>query len=432
MKIFSSKKDTANTPEATTEVYKSTDDLSALNLEKDPMDTFSLDSLDLDALNDGSHPVDNHAPLTSTTTTGSTAAVDDVFSFDDFDLDSLNEPVATPSSPNPLHSSIQNTPLAVDTPTSAANPSNDLTDVDILAGLDDLDFGTPTPATAQPAVTVVNNVDTTDDLPNLDDLDFGDEPSSNDALVEGATVAAPIAAGAAAVAMDKDNPTNRPVPPIHTNEQPLKTPNKKPWFGKKEKAPKATVTTTTTRTTKPVVTGKKPNNNRMLMLLLPAILLAAGAWYFLTQMNNDEPAPAATPVPVAKPKSAAPVASTPASTAASTATATASDTASTVTATASTASSTADVTPVKTVSPEEILAPAVPNDPALAKEEMDRLAEQSQQLKDQEKIIEDQLAMMNELSSKKEERIKLLEQQVAQLEQQKAAEKMGKATAPAK
>ena len=75
------------------------------------------------------------------------------------------------------------------------------------------------------------------------------------------------------------------------------------------------------------------------------------------------------------------------------------------------------------ITPEEILTPILPEDPALAKEELSRLSEQSAQLKEQETMMQDQLRMMNELSSKKEERIQLLEQQVAQLEQQKAANK---------
>lgn len=75
------------------------------------------------------------------------------------------------------------------------------------------------------------------------------------------------------------------------------------------------------------------------------------------------------------------------------------------------------------ITPEEILTPTLPEDPALAKEELSRLSEQSAQLKEQETMMQDQLRMMNELSSKKEERIQLLEQQVAQLEQQKAANK---------
>lgn len=75
------------------------------------------------------------------------------------------------------------------------------------------------------------------------------------------------------------------------------------------------------------------------------------------------------------------------------------------------------------ITPEEILTATMPEDPAIAKEELSRLSEQSAQLKEQETMMQDQLRMMNELSSKKEERIQLLEQQVAQLEQQKVANK---------
>ena len=96
--------------------------------------------------------------------------------------------------------------------------------------------------------------------------------------------------------------------------------------------------------------------------------------------------------------------------------------ASTVTVDATTSSAHATAA-LPAITPEEILAPTLPEDPAIAKEELSRLSEQSAQLKEQETMMQDQLRMMNELSSKKEERIQLLEQQVAQLEQQKAANK---------
>lgn len=78
---------------------------------------------------------------------------------------------------------------------------------------------------------------------------------------------------------------------------------------------------------------------------------------------------------------------------------------------------------INLITPEEILAPELPQDPALAKEELDRLDEQSSQLADQQAMMNEQLDMMHELSSKKAERIQLLEQRIAELERQQAAPK---------
>lgn len=78
---------------------------------------------------------------------------------------------------------------------------------------------------------------------------------------------------------------------------------------------------------------------------------------------------------------------------------------------------------INLITPEEILAPELPQDPTLAKEELDRLDEQSSQLADQQAMMNEQLDMMHELSSKKAERIQLLEQRIAELERQQAAPK---------
>ena len=161
--------------------------------------------------------------------------------------------------------------------------------------------------------------------------------------------------------------------------------------------------------------------NQLGLLVGPGLALAALAWFFMgqssepnkstaqtqtqTQTQTQAHATAKTAAPIVKPQASA---SLPA--------------ASTVAVDAN--SSSAHVTAaLPAITPEEILTPPLPEDPALAKEELSRLSEQSAQLKEQETMMQDQLRMMNELSSKKEERIQLLEQQVAQLEQQKAANK---------
>lgn len=157
--------------------------------------------------------------------------------------------------------------------------------------------------------------------------------------------------------------------------------------------------------------------NQLGLLVGPGLALAALAWFFMgqssepnkstaqTQTQTQAHATAKTAAPIVKPHASAslPAASTVA-----------------VDATTSSAHVTAAL---PAITPEEILTPPLPEDPALAKEELSRLSEQSAQLKEQETMMQDQLRMMNELSSKKEERIQLLEQQVAQLEQQKAANK---------
>lgn len=161
--------------------------------------------------------------------------------------------------------------------------------------------------------------------------------------------------------------------------------------------------------------------NQLGLLVGPGLALAALAWFFMGQSSEPNKSTAQTQTqsqtqtqahaipkttaPIVKPKASAslPAASTVA-----------------VDANSSSAHATAAL---PAITPEEILTPTLPEDPAIAKEELSRLSEQSAQLKEQEAMMQDQLRMMNELSSKKEERIQLLEQQVAQLEQQKAANK---------
>lgn len=157
--------------------------------------------------------------------------------------------------------------------------------------------------------------------------------------------------------------------------------------------------------------------NQLGLLVGAGLILAALAWFFIgqssepnkstaqtqtqTQTQTQAHATAKTTAPIVKPQASA----------------------SLPVAVDATTSSVHETAALPAITPEEILTPTLPEDPALAKEELSRLSEQSAQLKEQEAMMQDQLRMMNELSSKKEERIQLLEQQVAQLEQQKAANK---------
>lgn len=175
------------------------------------------------------------------------------------------------------------------------------------------------------------------------------------------------------------------------------------------------------RQSKPRAKLPSKKSNQLLWLLVLSLALAALAWYFFGQSSASNQPTSPTPTQL-KPKAAThtqPAIGTPpvtsqASTTSPTAAAIAVDDAS---------SSAQATTAVPTITPEEIMKPTLPEDPAIAKEEMMRLSEQSAQLTEQEAMMQDQLRMMNELSDKKEERIKLLERQIAQLEQQNASNK---------
>ena len=153
--------------------------------------------------------------------------------------------------------------------------------------------------------------------------------------------------------------------------------------------------------------------NQLGLLVGAGSALAALAWFFMGQSSEPNKSTAQTQTQTqahATPKTAAPIVKPQAS-------------ASLPVVADANSSSAHETAALPAITPEEILTPTLPEDPAIAKEELSRLSEQSAQLKEQETMMQDQLRMMNELSSKKEERIQLLEQQVAQLEQQKAANK---------
>lgn len=74
------------------------------------------------------------------------------------------------------------------------------------------------------------------------------------------------------------------------------------------------------------------------------------------------------------------------------------------------------------VNPDEILNAEIPSDPALIKEEIDRLTDKESQIAEQEKLIQEQLSMMEDLTTAKAEQIALLEAQIAELEKQANSE----------
>ncbi len=195
-------------------------------------------------------------------------------------------------------------------------------------------------------------------------------------------------------------------------------------FGKKESTPKAPKTPKTPKTPK-IKTTQSANDkgdltgllsnpqklNKMILGGVIALVLIGVALYMA--MNNNESTP---------PPSAAPAASTPAPAAPVTPPADNTQVTADPAAATDTAAPTGDdilpeIKPV--VNPDEILNAEIPNDPALIKEEIDRLADKETQIAEQEKLIQDQLTMMEDLTTAKAEHIALLEAQIAELEKQK-------------
>ncbi len=76
----------------------------------------------------------------------------------------------------------------------------------------------------------------------------------------------------------------------------------------------------------------------------------------------------------------------------------------------------AAVTDTEAPDPEAILNAPLPETDSLAKEEIDRLEDESKRLAEQEKLATEQITMTKKLTDMKAEQIELLEQQIAQLE----------------
>ena len=163
-------------------------------------------------------------------------------------------------------------------------------------------------------------------------------------------------------------------------------------MGAKSATPKAPRAAKAPRQAKPAkaqgADGKK-NNLPLLLGGLLAVAIAGGAGYMLFLKEEPMPAPPPPP-PVAEQQAPAPAPTT-------------------------------DIMPTtNTVNPDEILNAEVPNDPALVKEEIDRLKDTDTRLNEQGKIAEEQLTVMEELTTAKAEQIALLEAQIKELEKQKA------------
>ncbi|HCC66533.1 MAG TPA: hypothetical protein DEP59_06025 [Moraxella sp.] len=384
MKLFSLKKDNDSTAPTSKDVNPSS------QLAENPTTGVSDNPLQLDTTNQPPMQATNYSD-TSPNTSPEETATKNAFSLDTIDLNQLEDEL--------LHGKTDYT---------ADNTKAADTVAPKKLSFDDFDLD------ALPSVVEPNTTVTLKDTANI------------------STVSQPVPS------QTTDNTPPQPIAPQSSNENSDESNDKKiiETIEAIETAPPVVITKTKpeskaviAKTSNPFLrppsqpltkrTLKKPN--QLGLLVGAGLALVALAWFFMgqssepnkstaqtqtqTQTQTQAHATAKTAAPIVKPHASAslPVASTVA-----------------VDANSSSAHATAAL---PAITPEEILTPPLPEDPALAKEELSRLSEQSAQLKEQETMMQDQLRMMNELSSKKEERIQLLEQQVAQLEQQKAANK---------
>lgn len=161
--------------------------------------------------------------------------------------------------------------------------------------------------------------------------------------------------------------------------------------------------------------GKKDLKKQLTLILgaMGVILVLGLLWVFLGKSEEPAPAPEPTPVETQAPApeptpEATETPETPVDTAGTTEGATAENTA--------TPAPTGDFAPIDA---DAIVQAEIPDDPALIKEEIDRLADENSRLLDQAKDIDGILSDTEKLTSAKEEQIALLEAQIAQLEAQK-------------
>lgn len=266
-----------------------------------------------------------------------------------------------------------------------------------------------------------NNTPQDDFFNQLDDLNQANAPTDvANSNVDTALLGAGAVAGASvASGLGQDKPAKD-------------KPAKKGLFGKKDGSPKAPKMTKpkAPKAPKPAknsgdksdLTGLLSDPKKLNKLILGGVIALAliGVALYMA-MSGDEgstPDVAPAPTPVSTPAPAEETAP-PATDSTETPTSqsesdVASDTATTPVAGDSVLP---EIKPV--VNPDEILNAEIPSDPALIKEEIDRLADKDAQIAEQEKLIQDQLTLMEDLTTAKAEQIALLEAQIAELENQK-------------
>ena len=338
---------------------------------------FSLDTIDLKQLED--ELLHGKTDYTADNTKAASTLAPKKLSFDDFDLDELPsdvEPNTTVTLQDTANTSTVSQPVPSQT-----------TDNTLIFGIDNL------PLEAKPAPDLELSLESDPHSAQLQPIAPQSSDESNDKkiieTIETIQTTPPIV-------LTKTEPEIKAV--IAQTPNPFLRPPSQPLAKR---------------------TLKK--RNQLGLLVGAGLALTALAWFFIGQSSEPNNSTAQTQTQTqtqtqahATPKTTAPIVKPQAS---------ASLPAASTVAVDATTSSAHVTAALPAITPEEILTPPLPEDPALAKEELSRLSEQSAQLKEQETMMQDQLRMINELSSKKEERIQLLEQQVAQLEQQKAANK---------
>ena len=341
---------------------------------------FSLDSIDLNQLED--ELLHGKTDYTADNTKAADTVAPKKLSFNDFDLDELSS-VVEPNTTVTIED-------AANTSTVSQPVPSQTTDNALIFDIDNL----PLEAKSDPDLNLSLESDTHSPQPQPISLQSSDKNSDKKIIETIETIEA--IETTPPVGLTKTKPEIKAV--IAQTPNPFLRPPSQPL---------------TKRTLK--------KRNQLGLLVGAGLALAALAWFFMGQSSEPNKSTAQTQTQTqtqtqahATAKTAAPIVKPQAST---------SLPATSTVAVDATTSSAHETAALPAITPEEILTPTLPEDPALAKEELSRLSEQSAQLKEQEAMMQDQLRMMNELSSKKEERIQLLEQQVAQLEQQKAANK---------
>lgn len=196
-------------------------------------------------------------------------------------------------------------------------------------------------------------------------------------------------------------PTVSPSPVIDPPPTPVIPTGKKSLFNKKPKKTKPAKPTPISKSTKTKV-GDPNKLNMMILGAVVALVLLIAAFVLFRGDDVPEPvAPAATPAVTEDTSDTAiqpPIVTDEIPTQ---------------------PTNDNDAHPVDMIDVGAIVTAEIPDDPALIKEEIDRLSDKEQRLAEQAKLIDEQLSMMSELTAAKEEQIALLEAQIAQLEAQK-------------
>lgn len=313
---------------------------------------------------------------------------------DDFfrELDELNQIGSTSDDIFEIDNDIASTSTQPD-PLAQDDPVGDevFFDIDDLGNMDNNQPTNPTQTHDIGVDDITKGIDEQDAL-DLPILDTTPPNPQNDKL-----------------AQSLDNITQNTQNTTNTDQTVTAIPPKKGLFGSKKPATKQSAKISKTpKSDLTKIAGDKKNLNLIILGAITALLLLVAAWFLA---NSDTPTQTpATPEPVAtapatEPDQTAitePVADTPEPTA---------DT--------NISTDTPQIDTAPKVNAEAIVNAQIPEDPALIKEEIDRLKDKDAQLSEQAKLIDEQLSTLEELTSAKEEQIKLLEAQIEQLESQK-------------